>query len=99
MVSYGQMEKTMDFYESRDKQICPFLLIQPEVRFLGTRINRQIVYFRFHPKEECQQLVNAFISKKAPLAQPKDILDAVETFRDLIFEMKNEEKTYGTNRV
>ncbi|MEK7720711.1 MAG: hypothetical protein AAB347_14125, partial [Bacteroidota bacterium] len=59
----------------------------------------QIFYFRFHPKEECQQLANAFISKKASLVQPKELLDAVETFRDLIFQMKDKERTYGEGRV
>jgi len=81
-------------YMSKDKQICPFLLIQPDVKFLGTKNSNSIIYFQFFPQEKCRQLVNAFISRKAPLVQPKDLLDAVETFRDRDFEM-NEKKRYG----
>lgn len=85
-------EKTL--YESKDKQIVPFLLTQPSIEFSGTRIEHFIVYFQFSPKNVCQKLVNDFSIRKAPLVQPKDILDAVETFRDRVFEMKEKEK-YG----
>ena len=87
-----------DIYESRDKKIVPFLLIQPEVKFLGTKVNGSIIYFRFSPFEKCQKLVNDFSSRKAPLVQPKDLLDAVETFRDRIFEMK-EKRNDGVGYV
>lgn len=82
-----------NIFESRDKQICPFLLIQPDIVFVGTRQADSIVYFQFSPFSDCQKLVNDFMCKKAPLVQPKDLLDAVETFRDRIFEMKD--KKYG----
>ena len=77
-----------DVYESKDKQIVPFLLIQPEVNFFGTKLVGSIVYFQFSPSDKCQRLVNDFSSRKASLVQPKDLLDAAETFRDRIFEMK-----------
>ncbi len=82
----------MDVYESKDKQICPFLLTQPQVRFLGTRISGSIIYFQFSPLETCQGLVNAFMSRQAPLVDPKTLLDAVETFRDRVFEMKDKKE-------
>ena len=78
-----------NIYESRDKQASPFLLIQQGITFVGTRIDNQIVYFQFTPLDKCQKLVNDFMSKKAPLCQPKELLDAVETFRNRVFEMKN----------
>ena len=77
-----------DTYESKDKQIIPFLLTQTEIKFLGTRLDGSILYFQFAPLDKCQQLVNGFIGRRAPLVQPKDLLDAVESFRDMIFEMK-----------
>lgn len=83
-----------DTFETKDKQITPFLLTQPDVKFLGTKLVGCIVYFQFAPRERCQQLANDFSGRRAPLVQPKDLLDAVETFRDRIFEMK-ERKTYG----
>lgn len=85
-----------DFYETKDKRITPFLLIQPDIRFMGTRLEGSILYFKFVPLNKCQQLVNDFACRKAPLAQPKDLLDAVETFRDMIFEMK-EKRNYGND--
>ena len=78
-----------NLYESRDKQMVPFLLIQSNVNYLGTRKEGQIIYFQFSPLEKCLKLVNEFTSRKAPLVQPKDILDAVETYRDRVFEMKD----------
>lgn len=78
-----------EIFESHDKQICPFLLIQKEITFLGTRVDNSIVYFQFSPKDKCEELVNQFSSRKAPLVQAKDLLDAVETYRDRVFEMKN----------
>lgn len=83
-----------NIFETKDKQIAPFLLTQPEVKFLGTNLVGSIVYFQFSPLEKCQQLVNAFSSRRAPLVQPKDLLDAVETFRDIIFEMKEKRRNY-----
>ena len=88
-----------NIYESKDKQICPFLLIQPEVRFLGTKQEGFIVYFQFSPLDKCRELVNAFMSRKAPLVQPKDLLDAVESFRDRVFEMKDKRRHYGESTV
>jgi len=80
------MEET--FYESSDKQIVPFLLTQ-DVELAGSRLSEgRILFFLFKPFDRCMKLVNDFMSRKAPLVQPKDLLDAVETFRDRIFEVK-----------
>lgn len=86
-------------YESKDRQVVPFLLIQPEVNFIGTRIEGAIVYFQFSPHDKCEQLVNDFISRKAPLVQPKDLLDAVEAFKDRIFEMKDKNEGINNGRI
>lgn len=83
-----------DVFETKDKQVTPFLLTQPDIKFLGTRLLGAVVYFQFSPSAKCQRLANEFASRKAPLVQPKDLLDAVETFRDIIFEMK-EKRNYG----
>lgn len=76
-------------FETKDKHITPFLLTQNSVKFEGTRISDLIVYFKFSPINKCQELVNRFVSKTADPVQPKDLLDAVETYRDRIFEMKD----------
>lgn len=84
-----------DTYESRDKQIAPFLLTQKSISLVGTRLESSVVYFQFSPYEKCIELVNLFTSNQAPLVNPKELLDAVETFRDRVFEMKD--KRYGKN--
>lgn len=81
-----------DIYESRDKQIAPFLLIQKDITFLGTKLSNYSIYFQFSPFDKCQKLANQFTSRKAPLVQAKDLLDAVETYRDRVFEMKDKNK-------
>ncbi len=83
-------------YESKDKQIVPFLLTQNDISFLGTRVDYPVVYFQFSPSDRCVELVTLFTNKRAPLVQPKELLDAVETFRDRVFEMKD--KKYGENK-
>lgn len=79
-------------YESKDKHICPYLLLQSDINFVGTKTLGNIVYFQFTPAERCKELVNLFLSKKAEPVQPKELLDAVETFRDRVFEMKEKNK-------
>ena len=85
-----------DYYETKDKQITPFLLTQSDIVFLGTEIVGQILYFKFSPLDKCQKLVNDFIARKAPLVQPKDLLDALESYRDQVFQMKDKRKNYET---
>lgn len=75
-------------YEARDKQSVPYLLIQQDVKFLGTRLEDSIVYFQFSPSDKCELLINKLVSRKAEPVQPKDLLDAVDTFKKRIFEAK-----------
>lgn len=87
-----------NIFESKDKKVVPYLLVQPEINFIGVRKDGWLIYFQFSPQDKCQELVNLFSSRKAPLVQPKDLLDAVETFRDRIFEMKEKNK-YEKNNI
>jgi|SRR3989338_3920155 len=84
-----------EVFESKDKQIVPFLLTQTEVNFLGTRFSGDSLYFRFCPLQITLKLVNDFLGRKAPLVQPKELLDAVETYRDVVFGMKDKRRKYG----
>lgn len=89
-----------DNFSCKDKQLVPFLLTQHQIEFVGTEVIGTIVYFNFIPLSICEKLANDFMARKAPLVQPKDLLDAVETFRDRIFEIKDEgkRKNYGGQR-
>jgi len=84
-----------DEFETKDKQFVPFLLTQTRVNFLGTRISNTTIYFRFSPYSTCIELINAFVTRKADPVQPKNLLDAVESYRDVVFEMKEKMKNYG----
>jgi len=77
-------------FESKDKQVVPFLLTQHDIVFLGTHTVNSVVFFQFSPKKLCIGLVNRFVSYSAPLVQAKELLDAVETFRGRIFEAKKD---------
>lgn len=82
----------MEIFESKDKQIVPFLLVQSGIKFLGTRLNGTILYFQFSPLKKCQDLTNDFMTRRAPPVDPKTLLDAVDSFRDRIFEIKEKNK-------
>lgn len=84
------MQENMDnIYESKDKQVVPYLLIQSNIKFVGKYADGKTIYFKFSPLKKCEELINKFISRQADPVQPKDLLDAVETFRELVFEIKN----------
>lgn len=84
-----------DFFETKDKQITPYLFTQPEIQYHGVRTYGQSIYFLFSPKEKAQELANLFLSRKANPVEPKNLLEAVETYRDVIFEMKEKRKPYA----
>ncbi|MFH1244450.1 MAG: hypothetical protein V1487_02690 [bacterium] len=84
------MKDEIEIYESKDKNTVPFLLIQAEAEFLGTRVECGVVYFQFLPKELCERLVNAYLSGKAKEVQAKDLLNAVETYKNIVFQKRGE---------
>ncbi|MBI4039139.1 hypothetical protein HY384_04240 [Candidatus Daviesbacteria bacterium] len=87
--------KDKEVFETKDKQLVPFLLTQQDISFIGTKLIGSLLYFQFTPLDKCHQLIVDFATRKAPLVQPKDILEAVETFRDMVFEMKEKNRGYG----
>lgn len=81
------MEK---MYETRDKHLIPFLLTQKEtVKLVGTKVVGTTVYFQFAPFDMCEELVKQYMTFNAPLVQPKILMEAVETFRDMIFQERD----------
>lgn len=88
-----------NLYESKDKKIVPFLFTCKDIKFAGTRQDGPVIYFQFSPFDKCVELVDQFITHNAPLVQPKDLLDAVETFRDRIFSMKDKRMEYENSKV
>jgi hypothetical protein len=76
-------------YESKDRQVVPFLFVQKCVVYKGSFVRNGEMIFLFSPFDESSNLVNLFLTRKAPLVQPKDLLDAVETYKNIVFGMKN----------
>lgn len=77
-----------DVYESKDRQIVAFLFIQKDVLYKGSFVRNGEIIFLFSPFNKSFELVNLFLTRKAPLAQPKDLLDATETYKNIIFQYK-----------
>lgn len=87
-----------DYFETKDKQIAPYLLTRLDLQFHGTVVYGTNIFFRFTPYEEANDIANQFISRQAEPVQPKTLLDAVESYRDIIFEMKDKRRGYGQFR-
>jgi hypothetical protein len=82
----------IDYYETKDKQITPYLLTCPNLKFQGTHLIGDIIYFLFSPKEKAQELAYKFITHQTQAVDPKVLLEAVETYRDIVFEMKEKRR-------
>jgi len=72
-------------YES-DKFLVPFLLICPELQFLGTEKRGTTVYFKFTPYDKTQEAINSYFNRTAPLVHAKDLFDSTERFRNEIYK-------------
>ncbi len=77
-----------DKFQTKDKQLTPYLLTRSDIQFHGTLIIGNNIYFLFSPKDRVQELANQFLTRKADPVEPKTLLEAVESYRDVIFEMK-----------
>ncbi len=86
------------FFETKDKQLTPYLFTRRDIQYHGTRLYGDSIYFLFSPKNKAQDLANLFVSRKTDPVQPKDLLEAVETYRDVVFEMKEKRRSYGQSR-
>lgn len=78
-----------NFYETKDKKIAPYLLTCSDILFQGTRFVGDSIYFLFSPNNIAQERANKFITHQTEPVDPKMLLEAVETYRDIVFEMKD----------
>ena len=69
----------------KDKYLVPFLLIYPNIVFVGKEVVGTSVFFKFSPIDKVQEAINAYFNRNAPSVQPKDLLDSVERFRNEVF--------------
>ena len=78
-----------DIYESRDKHIVPYLLTQSEVKLIDKKTIGVVVYFQFTPFDKCEILVHNFLTRNAQQMQPKDLFDAMDRYKYMLYETKN----------
>ncbi len=88
-----------DKFQTKDKQLTPYLLTRFDLQFHGTLIIGESIYFLFSPKDKAQQLANLFLTRKADPVEPKTLLEAVESYRDVIFEMKEKRRNDDRNNT
>lgn len=77
-------------YKEKDLKIISYLLASKEVKFTKTIVNgERTVYFFFTPYEKAAELASGFYSKTAPKVHAKDLLEALDTARTIIFREKD----------
>lgn len=87
--------KSMDNYKTSDKNLSAFLLLQPDLKFIGSEIDEKgVVYFVFFPQDKSEDHSTAFYSKSAKLVQAKDLLDSLKSITDIIFKEKRNLPAY-----
>lgn len=85
----------MDYYKTSDKNLAAFLLLQTDIKFIGSEMDVSgICYFSFSPKAKATELESAFLSKSANPVQPKDLFDALKSIMDIIFKEKRNLRIY-----
>ena len=85
----------MDNYKTSDKNLSAFLLLQPDLKFVGSEMNAKgVVFFVFSPQDKAEDFSTAFYSKSASPLQAKDLLDSLKSITDIIFKEKRNLPTY-----
>ncbi len=87
-----------EYFETKDKQITPYLLTRQDIEFHGIVMHGPMIFFRFTPHEVASAAANQFISRQANPVEPKTLLDAVESYRDIVFQMKEKRNSYGIHQ-
>jgi hypothetical protein len=84
-----------DLLIENDKINAPFLLaasFNGLIKFLGSQIQNNTLYWQFSPKEQAQKLIDQLHTKTEPRIPAKDIFEATSTFWKQIEELRNDKK-------
>ena len=87
-----------ELFETKDKQITPYLLTRRDISFKGTKREDNTLYFLFSPKKLAQNLANLFVTHQVEPVDPTTLLEADETYRDFIFGMKEKNKNHELSK-
>lgn len=74
-----------NIHSESNKFLVPFLLLCDGVEFIGTEVAADsTVYFKFSPASKVLEAINNYYQRNAQPIQPKDLIDAIEHYRDLV---------------
>jgi hypothetical protein len=83
-------------YEEKDLKIIALLLSSKKVKFIKTRLEPpRTIYFSFKPYHGAVELASGFYSKTTPKVHAKDLLEALDTARSIIFREKDRSRNVG----
>ncbi len=88
-------EKIHNAVNINDKQFAPFLLaasFQGLVYFIESNRQNGILYWKFSPKDEAEELINQFRTKTEPHIPAKDLFEAIDTWWKEVAEMKGKKQ-------
>lgn len=84
------MDNGNGIHYERDARLIPYLLsCSNEIKFIGTRNDRQTVYFGFSPKSKALQLIDQYFLNQTPHIPAKRLFDAIDEFRVILHREKN----------
>lgn len=76
-------------YSTKSLVIASYLYTIPEVKFIGTdNQDSKNIRFKFEPRDVAEETVNNFYTGK-PMGNIREVFDAYQTLKDLLFEVKN----------
>lgn len=79
-----------EIHFEKDKHLIPYLLAcQPHVTFVGTRNENGTVYFGFSPSSVALELISQYFTNQTPSIPPKQVFEAIEEFRTILFREKD----------
>ena len=92
------MDQFKNVHIENDKFNAPFLLaasFRGLVKFLGSHIDKGVLYWHFYPEDKIKCLLEQFRSKTEPSIPAKDLFEAIETFWKQVAETRNGKKRHG----
>lgn len=88
------MNEYKEVFIENDKFNAPFLLaasFRGLVKYLGSHIDKGVLYWHFYPQDKCLFLLEQFRVKTEPPIPAKDLFEAIETFWKQVSKARNGE--------
>lgn len=95
------MKELKNLHIENDKRYSPFLLASSFcgfINFVGSYLDRGVIYWKFSPKDKALALLDQFNTKTEPKIPAKDLFDAIDTFWKQVAEARNGRMQYGEKK-